>query len=482
MTYVLILLLAQGALGALDTLWHHELGGLPGRSSAAHELALHSAREAIYALVFLTVGRVDWTGVWAGVLAALLLVEVVITLEDFVEEDRSRRLPPTERVLHTLMAIGFGLILAAWAPVLRRWWALPMGFRPATHGLYAWATTALGLGVLVWAVRDGLAAVRLHRLQPAASTAPPSGRTVLITGATGFIGSALVAACQARGDRLVLLARDAVATRLRFPGALVYDDLLQVPADLRLDAIVNLAGAATAGGPWTQGRKRKLLASRLAVTDAVLTLIRRLETRPQVLVNASAVGVYGDRGDEVLTEDSAPQDRFISDLCRLWEDRAREAEALGVRTCLLRLGLVFDWTGGPLPLLALPARFGLGMVMGSGRQWVPWIHREDVVRLIRFALAEPACVGPLNAVAPEEITQDDLAHRLARGFHRPQWLAAPGWVLRLALGEMADLFLAGQRVSPNRLQALGFRFAKGELDAALWGETRPEPAPLPMAA
>lgn len=468
MTCILILLLIQGALGALDTIWHHELGGLPGRPSAARELALHGAREAIYAVVFLTIGWVDWTGAFAVVLAALLLVELGITLTDFVEEDRTRRLPPTERVLHTLMAIGFGVILAAWSPILLAWGARPTGFSLAHHGPLAWATTALGLGVAAWALRDTLATLHLGRIRPPPSAAAPSGHSVLITGATGFIGGVLVEDRLARGDRVLVLARDLIAARARFgPTVLVYDDLAQVPSDIRLDAVINLAGAATVGGLWTKARKARLLGSRLAVTDAVLALIARLETRPQVLVNASAVGFYGDRGDELLDEAAGPQDRFLSDLCRIWEERALQAQGLGVRTCLLRLGMVFDWSGGPLPLLALPARFGLGMVMGSGRQHLPWIHRDDVLALIDFAIREPACSGPLNACAPEEVRQGDFAHRLARGLHRPQWLGAPAWALRLAMGEFADLFLASQRISPARLQALGFRFARGTIAQAL---------------
>lgn len=475
MTTVLMLLVVQGLMGALDTFWHHEGSGLPGRSSARDEIALHAAREAIYAVVFLSLGWVAWQGFWAFALMALLLIEVVITLTDFVEEDRTRRLAPTERVLHTLMAIGFGIILAVFAPVLLAWSRQPTGFSLQPHGLLGWATTVLGLGVLVWAIRDGIAAVTLRQARPAARAATASGRTVLITGATGFIGAALVEDRLARGDRVLVLARDLIAARARFgPRVLVYDDLAQVPTDIAIEAVINLAGAATAGGLWTRGRKWTLLTSRLAVTDAVLALIERLETRPRTLISASAVGFYGDRGDEILTEASGPQRRFMSDLCRLWEDRARTAEGLGLRVCLLRLGLVFGWDGGPLPMLALPARFGLGAVMGKGAQWLPWIHRDDVLRLIDFALETPACTGPLNAVAPQQIRQGDFAHVLAEVLRRPQWMTAPAWPLRLLLGEFADLFLAGQRVSSARLQALGFRFARPDLASALT-KTGPEP-------
>lgn len=478
MTTVLILLLIQGAMGALDTLWHHELGGLPGRTSARFEIALHALREAIYAVVFLSLAWVTWNGAFAWLLAALFLVEVGITLTDFVEEDRTRRLAPTERVLHTLMAIMFGVILAAFAPVLIGWSRSPSGFAAADHGWLAWAMTAVGVGVTAWAVRDGIAAFG-PRPAPAAHVAP-SGRTVLITGATGFIGSALVLDRQAKGDRIVILARDILAARARFPGALVFDDLAQVPRDMRIDVVINLAGAPTIGGLWTTARKATLLGSRLAVTDEVLALIRRQDMTPSLLLNASAVGFYGDRGDASLDEAAAPQPgRFLSDLCRLWESRARGAAEVGVRVCLLRLGMVFDWAGGPLPMLAMPARFGLGVVMGKGRQRFPWIALEDVVRAVDFAIREPACAGPLNLTAPQDVTQAEFAHALAASLRRPQWMVVPAWVLRTALGEFADLFLASQRALPMQLLALGFRFERPDLVSALERKAGPERSPEP---
>jgi len=466
MTTVLILLLIQGAMGALDTLWHHELGGLPGRTSARFEIGLHGLREAIYAVVFLTLGWVAWNGALAFVLAGLFLVEVGITLTDFVEEDRTRRLAPTERVLHTLMAIMFGVILAAFAPVLIGWSRAPSGFAVADHGLLGWAMTAFGLGVAGWAVRDGIAAFG-PRPQPAPTVAA-SGRTVLITGATGFIGSALVGDRQAKGDRVIVLARDILAARARFPGALVVDDLGQVPAETRIDAIINLAGASTIGGLWTKARKARLLGSRLAVTDAVLALVGRLARKPAVLLNASAVGFYGDRADERLSEMGGPErGRFLSDCCRLWEARAATAADAGVRVALMRFGMVFDWNGGPLPMLALPARFGMGVVMGAGRQRFPWIHLDDVVRAVDFVIAEPACAGPLNFTAPQDVTQGEFAHALAASLRRPQWMGVPAVLLRAGLGDFADLFLASQRAQPARLLAMGFRFARPDLASAL---------------
>lgn len=464
MTAVLILLIGQGLLGALNTLWHHELTAkLPASPTARGELALHGLREAIYAVVFLTLPWLRWEGWLAAVLAGLLLIEIGITLQDFLLEDRTRRLPPTERVLHTVMAIGFGVLLAALAPLLMEWRARPTGFAFESHGLLSWATTALGLGVLAWAVRDGLAATR-GLPPPPRPAAAASGRTVLVTGATGFIGGPLVERLLARGDRVVALVRDDMVARLRWPeGVLVVRDLDDLPAEMRIEAVVNLAGASVAAGPWTRRRRKILLASRTGTTRALARLIGRLETRPRVLVNASAVGFYGDRGDETLTEASSAGIGFMADLVRVWEAEAEAIGTLGVRVCRLRLGMVFDRSGGPLPLLALPARFGGAAVLGDGRQWAPWIHLDDVLKLIGAAIDDPRYAGAVNAVAPDLITQSELTHALAWAFRTPQWLRVPAWPLRLALGEMSDLFVAGQRVEPLRLSQLGYRFLRPTL-------------------
>lgn len=465
MTAVLILLCVQGILGAIDTLWHHEATAkLPSSPTARQELVLHGLREAVYAVIFLTLPWLRWEGWLAWVLAVLLAVEIVITMQDFLLEDRTRKLPPTERVLHTVMAIGYGGLLALLVPVLVDWSTRPTGFTVEGHGALSWAATALGVGVLVWTVRDLAAGTR-----PAEHAAPagaPSGRTVLVTGATGFIGSALVDRLIADGDRVVALVRDEVAARLRWPRrVMLVRGLGEIPREMRIDAIVNLAGAPVVGAPWSQARRRRLLASRVETTRAVAALVARLERKPAVVVNASATGFYGDRHDERLGEASPAGGGFMADLVRLWE-----AEQAGIergRICSLRFGMVFDWRGGPMPLLALPARFGLAAILGNGRQWAPWIHLEDALRLIETALRDTRYAGPINAVAPDLVTQGELTRALAWTFRAPQWLRVPAWPLRLLLGEMSDLFLAGQRVEPDRLRALGFQWTLPTLPEAL---------------
>ena len=483
MTLLMVLFLVQGGLGAIDTLAHHELAaGLPGRPGARRELALHAAREAIYGAVFIGLAWFEWRGAFAIGLAVLMAAEVSITLADFVEEDRTRRLPASERVLHTLMAIGFGVILMALAPVLTAWGVAPSAVVFVAHGLLSWLMSLVGAGVLAWAVRDVLAAHRRPAELAIREAGAPREGTVLVTGATGFIGRAVVAALSRQGRRVVILSRDGLAARAQFGGkVLIFESLDAAPAELRVDAIVNLAGAATIGGLWTPRRRRLLLESRRRVTSQVLTLIERLEHRPGVMISASATGFYGDRGGDFLDETSAPQEgRFLSDLCRLWEDEAMKARALGLRVCLLRLGMVFDWAGGPLPLLAMPARLGLGAVLGDGKQWTPWVHRHDVVRMVLRALDDPAWRGAINAVAPDLVTQAQFTRRLARWLGRPVFIRALAAPIRLALGPLSDMFLASQRVLPSHLWRLGFAFERPTLEAAFGARASDIPVRLKL--
>ena len=474
MTPVLILILVQAALGATDNLVHHELeAALPSRPGARTELALHAAREAIYAVLFVGLAWLEWRGLWAAALAALLVAEIVITLKDFVVEDATRRLPPFERVLHAILAIGYGAILAMLAPTLIGWAELPSGFALADHGLISWLMTLAALGVGAWSVRNWIAVAGLAHDGASISTAAGHG-TVLVTGATGFIGRRLTAALLAQQRRVVVLTRDRVAARAQLgPAPLIVESLGELPDELEVDAIVNLAGASVVGGLWTRARRRVLLASRIETTRALVAFAARLRRPPAALVNGSAVGFYGDAGQMLLEESEPAGPGFMAELCAGWEAEAARMAALGVRICALRFGLVLDWTGGILPMLALPARFGLAARIGDGRQWAPWIHRDDAVRMILAAIDDAAWRGPVNAVSPELVTQAEMTRRLAAHFQRPQWLAAPAWPLRLALGELSDLFLASQRAIPHAALDLGFVFTRPTLERALDRPTAP---------
>jgi uncharacterized protein (TIGR01777 family) len=304
--------------------------------------------------------------------------------------------------------------------------------------------------------------------KPPGANAARSGRTVLITGATGFIGRHLVRHLLARGNALIVLARSPDrARRLLGPQLQIIGELGTLGAGTPIDAIVNLAGARILGQLWTRARRQVLLRSRIGTTNALVALGERLERRPRVLVNASAIGYYGIRGDEPLDEQAPPQPIFQSMLCQQWEQAAAAAERLGIRTVTLRLGLVLGRDGGALPALTRPVRMGLGAIIGTGRQWMSWIHIDDAVRLIEFCLDSPALRGALNAVAPEAVTHRAFQQQLAATLHRPLWLRIPGPLLRVTLGEMAQLLVDGQRVIPARASAAGFQFGYHGLAAAL---------------
>jgi uncharacterized protein len=474
MTLLFTLIVVQGLLGGFDNLWHHEITErLPHKRAAARELALHAAREFLYAYLFFALAWYEWRGAWAALVAIVFAVEVVITLADFIVEDQTRHLPKLERVLHTLLAMNVGAVLIILAPILIQWWSAPTAIRPVAHGAISWVFTVFSAGVLAWSLRNAVAVLHHRRppewvRNPLKVLATPSGRTVLITGATGFIGGYLVRRLLARGDAIIVLTRDADRALERFgPHVTIITDLKILPTSTRIDAIVNLAGERILALPWTKGRRSDLLRSRLSTTRAVTDLCARLDRPPRVLLSVSAIGYYGVGGDEVLDERAAPQPIFQSQLCQQWEAAAQAAEDLGVRVITLRLGLVLARDGGALPSMALPVWLGLGAIIGSGRQWVSWIHIDDAVRLIEFALGNPALRGAVNAVAPTPLSHGEFQRELARTLRRPLWLRIPAWVLRNTLGEMAQLLVDGQRVVPHRAVTAGFVFQYSESGTAL---------------
>jgi len=481
----LIILAVQTILGALDNVLHHEITErLPSKPSARRELALHSAREGIYGVLFLIFAWTEPAGLFAAAVLALLIAEVAITITDFLEEDRTRHLPPFERVLHTVLAVLYGTFLALTIPWLAAQTGQTSGVAFVSHGLLSWFFTLASIGVLAFSIRNAIAVRTLARIvPPKATTRMPSGRTVLVTGATGFIGSALIERLLARGDRVFVFTRDARQSRALFDGSVTHVERLDtLPKETRVDAVVNLAGAPIIGLPWTRARRAQLWRSRIDLTDALVRWIKTLDHAPAVLVNASAIGFYGDRGDDALTEGAGAGEGFAADLCRIWEDAAARAEGLGMRVVCLRIGLVFDANGGALPMMALPARFGGGATLGSGAQWMSWIAFPDLLRMILAAIDDPLWHGAINATAPEPVRHADFQRALARTLHRPLLLQAPGWLLRLMLGEMSSIFLFSQRVVPAKAQALGFAFDVHFAADALALLLGPPPQPLPDVA
>jgi uncharacterized protein (TIGR01777 family) len=288
----------------------------------------------------------------------------------------------------------------------------------------------------------------------------------LIAGGTGFLGTALRQRLQANGHRVRTLTRRARnSDEVQWsPGA---GDTRWTAALDDADVVINLAGESIAGARWTAARKAAIRNSRVQATRALVSAIATARRPPAVFVSSSAVGVYGLRGDEPLTEDAAVGSDFLAGICREWESLALEA-ASRARVVLLRTGLVLARDGGALPQMALPFRVFAGGPVGTGRQHMSWISRTDWLGMVTWALATSAASGPINLTAPTPVTNAEFARVLGRVLRRPSFVPAPAFALRLALGEMADaLILGGQRVLPARATALGYRFEHPTLESAL---------------
>jgi uncharacterized protein (TIGR01777 family) len=234
------------------------------------------------------------------------------------------------------------------------------------------------------------------------------------------------------------------------------------------EAVVNLGGASIVAGRWTNARKKLLRTSRVDSTRALVEALGKINAKPGVLVSASAVGFYGNRGDEILAEDSAPGNNFLGNLAKDWEAEALRAEQFGTRVVLARFGIILTSEGGALPEMMLPFKFGVGGRIGDGKQWMSWIALEDVVAILRLALIKRELRGPINVVAPEPVRNADFAKELAKAMHRPAIFPVPAVALRLAMGEMADaLLLSSQRAVPQKLTCEGYSFASRNLKDAL---------------
>ncbi len=298
--------------------------------------------------------------------------------------------------------------------------------------------------------------------------------TVAITGATGMVGTALAASCVRDGMRVAALVRNTARAADRLPAATLHawDATGGPPPEAALagaETVVNLVGEPMADGRWSEARKKKLRDSRVIGTRSLVDALRGVSPRPKLLISASGVGYYGDRGDEILTESSSVGTGFVAELARDWEAEALKAEELGIRVVILRNGLVLSRDAGILKKILPPFRIGLGGKIGSGGQWMPWIHLEDTVGLIRHAMEHEAVRGPLNIVAPEPVTNVEFVRAIGEVLGRPTALTAPAFALRLALGSMTDeLLLASQRAMPVRTMETGYTFRHPLLRAALF--------------
>jgi hypothetical protein len=291
---------------------------------------------------------------------------------------------------------------------------------------------------------------------------------ILISGSSGLVGKALVRSLEGDGHSVARLVRPGSA---RSAGDVAWDPgsaLVDVTAMEGADGVVHLSGANIAHGRWTQARKAELRSSRVDTTRVLVDALAKLQKKPRVLVCASAIGYYGDRGDEILTESSSYGTDFIELLVRDWEAEAVRAETSGIRVVRLRFAVVLSRTGGALPLMLLPFKFGVGGRLGSGRQWQSWVALEDAIEIIRMAIADERLAGAVNVAAPNPLRNIDFTRIVAGVLHRPAIFPVPAFAMRLVMGEMADaLALASERVVPERLLQAGYAFKFAEIEPAL---------------
>ncbi|MBU2885987.1 TIGR01777 family oxidoreductase [Gilvimarinus agarilyticus] len=294
------------------------------------------------------------------------------------------------------------------------------------------------------------------------------GKNVLLSGGTGFIGRALVPELLAAGARVTVYTRNPRQAREKLPaGVLVVGDLLSLDS-AGYDAVINLAGAPIMASRWTARRKAELLASRIETTELLLEHLRNHARFPSVVVSGSAVGYYGDTGDTEVTEQAAPGAGFAAQLCRLWEESAFGFKSGGARLCLLRTGIVLGPNGGALQKMLLPFKLGLGGPMGSGKQWMSWIHLDDLVAMILSLLISPAMSGPINAVAPKPVSNRCFASTLAQVLHRPSFVTMPAIAVQLLFGQAGrELLLASNRVVPAQALGQNFTFRYSDLTQAI---------------
>jgi uncharacterized protein (TIGR01777 family) len=290
---------------------------------------------------------------------------------------------------------------------------------------------------------------------------------VVIAGGSGFLGQKLAIRLRADGHHVQTLTRRSSSS----PDAITWNpDGTPGALPQHLDGvhvIVNLAGEPIARWPWTAARKHAIRTSRILATRTIASAIASSANPPRVFVSASGVGYYGAHGDEPVTEATPPGSDFLARLCVEWEQEARAAETPATRVCIVRTGLALSPDGGALPPMLLPFRFGLGGPLGSGRQYLPWIHADDWTQLAVWLMETGTATGAFNATAPEPVTNGEFARTLGRVLHRPAVLPAPAFAMRLVLGEMSAMLLTGQRALPAHAEGLGFRFSYRALEPAL---------------
>ncbi len=296
---------------------------------------------------------------------------------------------------------------------------------------------------------------------------------IFITGGTGFIGRSLIKSLLDDGHMVTVLSRSAQKAE-----SILGSKVTIIEGDPRVagswmdeigtcEAVINLCGAPILKKKWTDERKQLLLDSRIIPTRLIVEAIKKAKKRPRVLISGSAVGYYSDRGDELIAEESGPGRDFGAKLCSSWEAEANKATELGVRVVTVRTGMVLGRGGGALAQMTPPFKFFVGGPIGSGRQYMSWIHLDDHIGITKLALTDTSITGPVNMTAPNPVTNRDFMKAIGNAMHRPSWLPVPGFALKIMFGEGADLLVEGQRALPKKAENAGYRFTYASLDAAL---------------
>lgn len=475
MSVILWFLVIQGILGAFDMFYHHEFKEkLPWRKTASTEMLLHGVRNFFYSLIFFSFGWLAWHGAYAWALAAIILIEVIITLWDFVEEDRTRKLPETERVTHAILTLNYGAIIALFIPVLLEWSAAPTAFTQTNYGYLSWLMSIYAAGVFIWGIRDTARGLKLRKISSANNlTFPPLSKPhqhILVTGGTGFIGLRLCDHLIKEGHRVTVLTRDIHKAASLFSGRVtLLEKLDSIGADEPVDIIINLAGEKVAQR-WTEKARDEMRDSRIRLVQQLKTLIDRLEQKPYLFIQASAIGFYGISDTLEFDEESHvhPDNSFARQICTELEQEVEAIKATGIRTCVLRIGLVLEKDGGALRELLIPFDCGAGGPIGNGQQWWSWIHRDDVVGLILHLMNTQQANGIFNATAPHPVTNGAFAKALAKAMHRPSLLPMPAFMVKLLFGQMGvDVMLHGQKVLPKKTVESGYQFLYPTINQAM---------------
>ena len=300
-------------------------------------------------------------------------------------------------------------------------------------------------------------------------TISKSPESILVTGGTGFIGRILCERLQAKGHRLIVLTRNPAKYKSQQSVTQRFiANLDEISDDTIIHTIINLAGEPLAEGRWTEVKKQRFIQSRLDITNAVVALSQRLEQKPSLLLSSSAIGYYGPQADTEITEDHAPADCFLHRLCAQWEEAALAIQNLGVRCCLLRIGMVLGPQGGPLQQFRLPFRFKVAARLGDGKQWMSWIHQEDIINILFFLMEKKDIQGPVNLTAPLPVTNGQFTSMVGQIMRSWVSVSVPAVVVKVLVGELGtEVLLVSQRVLPAKLQNAGYRFTYNELTPCL---------------